>query len=110
VLEVPIVVPSTAKLTEATATLSVALTCMLTVPETVDPLVGEVILTVGGVASVPDFTGFPLALNISGVVMYFWVFDKNSLDITVGTLATFAGSSGITPDIRTPAISSVEMF
>jgi len=50
-LRVPSAAPSALKLTEATATLSLADTWTVTVPDTVAPFKGETMLTVGGVVS-----------------------------------------------------------
>ena len=50
--------PSTAKLTEDTDTLSLALTATVTEPETLAPFAGEAIFTDGGVTS-PPVLGFP---------------------------------------------------
>src|SRR5207245_2084060 len=47
----PMLAPSTLNWTPATPTLSAALAVTVTVPETVAPLAGEVMLTVGGVVS-----------------------------------------------------------
>src|SRR6266852_816026 len=52
VVAVHFVAPSTANVTEATPTLSLADAWIVIVPDTVAPLAGEVMLTVGGVVSV----------------------------------------------------------
>lgn len=53
-IALPVLVPSTLNWTLATATLSVAFAVRLAFPDSVAFAVGDVIVTLGGVLSVPD--------------------------------------------------------
>ena len=94
-------VPSTLTLTLLTPTLSVALTAMDTVPETVTPVKGDVILTTGGVLSLPPkvFTGVVLNWPDSNACL---LAVKKLAEISKGTFASKVPSSVIAPPSLKP--------
>jgi hypothetical protein len=65
VVELPTIVPLARKLTRATPTLSLALAFTDTVPLTVLPAAGDVMLTVGGCASGGDVVFATLTVSVA---------------------------------------------
>ncbi len=96
VLLLLIATPSTERLTDVTATLSLALTCTADVPVTEEPDVGEMMLMVGAVAS-----RLPLAATIDKLKTSLpasGAFDKNPEETIKGTFAYNTGLSSTTPE------------
>jgi hypothetical protein len=90
-------IPSKLKLTDLTPTLSEALVVTVIVPVTVAPFEGEVILTEGGVTSVPEPGGRFLELEPGLTVD---VSFTKSEEMITGTLNRSAGSSLTAPEAR----------
>lgn len=93
--------PSTKRVTELTPTLSLAFTCMLIVPATEVPFVGDAILTEGAFRSLPPPPPVPGLFALIIFIKSSWLLlDKKSREMITGTLATLSGSSSITPDFK----------